>query len=200
VVTPIYSGTWQPLVFWATVVAWVVLDVRLALVGFARGERGPSPTTRAETGSSRLGLVVLDGAMVSGLAVAAVRSLVLPGSSTLLVVGLVVAWSGLGLRWWAKHTLGRLFVAALVIQDGHHIVDTGPYAVIRHPGYAGAVLAMLGMGVATANVGAIVLMGLLPLVLFAWRIPIEERLLVTGLGRPYIDYQAATARLVPRIW
>ena len=39
----------------------------------------------------------------------------------------------------------------VAIHSGHEIIDTGPYRFIRHPSYAGALLAFLGLGLCLAN-------------------------------------------------
>lgn len=41
-------------------------------------------------------------------------------------------------------TLGQLFTFELVIQENHELITTGPYAIIRHPSYAGMILTIVG--------------------------------------------------------
>jgi protein-S-isoprenylcysteine O-methyltransferase Ste14 len=94
------------------------------------------------------------------------------------------------------------FAAAVVkVQSdrGHYVVSTGPYAFVRHPMYGAAVVFMVGValllgswwGTAISPVFAI---------LFAVRIRIEERTLMTGLPG-YADYAARVRyRLLPRVW
>jgi protein-S-isoprenylcysteine O-methyltransferase Ste14 len=134
------------------------------------------------------------------LALATVPAFQLAWTTPLLVIGLVAAWAGIGLRYWAKRTLGRFFVGAVVIQEGHRVVSSGPYAVVRHPGYAGSVLALVGFGIATANVASLAAFTLTAVVTFVRTIGIEERVLRRELGDAYVDYSQRTARLVPGIW
>jgi len=42
-------------------------------------------------------------------------------------------------------TLGRHFTFQLSIKRNHTLVKDGPYAVVRHPGYTGYLLMVLGM-------------------------------------------------------
>jgi len=79
-------------------------------------------------------------------------------------------------------------------------VTTGPYRLVRHPAYAGAILIFAGIGIGLANIVSIVLCTALPAAGYAERIPREEALLCERLGEPYADYAAGTRRLVPRVW
>ena len=47
----------------------------------------------------------------------------------------------------------RFFSAVIRIQNdrGHHVVDQGPYAVVRHPGYAGMIPSMPFSGLALGS-------------------------------------------------
>jgi protein-S-isoprenylcysteine O-methyltransferase Ste14 len=56
--------------------------------------------------------------------------------------GIVVL--GLLFTWWARIHLGRLWSSSVTRKEHHHIIDTGPYALVRHPIYTGLTLAVLG--------------------------------------------------------
>ncbi|KAG1804372.1 hypothetical protein EV424DRAFT_304151 [Suillus variegatus] len=58
--------------------------------------------------------------------------------TTLAVAG------GLG-RWWCYRTLGRFFTFQISVRKGHHIVTTGPYAIIRHPAYTAGIMQLIGL-------------------------------------------------------
>jgi protein-S-isoprenylcysteine O-methyltransferase len=111
---------------------------------------------------------------------------------------LVVA--GLMLRWYAIIYLGRFFTVDVAVAADHRVVDSGPYGLIRHPSYAGALAAFLGLGICTENlVSAAVLV--VPITLaFLRRIAVEEAALGEALGRDYTSYAARTKRLVPWIY
>src|SRR5690349_20802840 len=42
---------------------------------------------------------------------------------------------GVVVAWWARIYLGRLWSARITQKTNHHVVDTGPYAFVRHPIY-----------------------------------------------------------------
>ncbi|KAG0702665.1 Isoprenylcysteine carboxyl methyltransferase family-domain-containing protein [Suillus ampliporus] len=66
-----------------------------------------------------------------------INSHVLSGTALMAAGGL--------LRWWCFRTLGRFFTFKLSVRKGHKLVTTGPYSVVRHPSYLGAVVLSIGM-------------------------------------------------------
>lgn len=52
--------------------------------------------------------------------------------------------AGFSMRCWAKYTLKRYFTYSLMVRDGQRIIQHGPYAIVRHPGYTGSVLEHIG--------------------------------------------------------
>ena len=71
---------------------------------------------------------------------------VTPGTLPAVVrpLGIVLQASGLGVRVWAMGTLGRAYSRTLRVDDDQGVVETGPYRLVRHPGYAGSLLVWLG--------------------------------------------------------
>ena len=58
------------------------------------------------------------------------------------MAGLVLA--GLLFTWWARVYLGRLWSGSVTRKVEHHVVDSGPYGLVRHPIYSGIILASIG--------------------------------------------------------
>jgi protein-S-isoprenylcysteine O-methyltransferase Ste14 len=82
---------------------------------------------------------------------------------------------------------------------GHRVISDGPYAVVRHPMYGGAVLLILGIPLLLGSWSGLALSPLLVL-LFATRAVKEERTLMAELPG-YADYAARVRyRLVPMVW
>jgi protein-S-isoprenylcysteine O-methyltransferase Ste14 len=82
---------------------------------------------------------------------------------------------------------------------GHRVIDTGPYAHVRHPMYSGTVLFFFGAPLLLGSWCGVVMAPLF-IGLFAIRARIEERALLAGLPG-YADYTARVRyRLVPGIW
>lgn len=87
----------------------------------------------------------------------------------------------------------------VTIMAGQTVVSTGPYAVVRHPMYAGSILMLLFTPLALGSYWALPAF-LLVVPLLAWRTLDEERLLLKELPG-YAEYTRKTRyRLVPRVW
>jgi protein-S-isoprenylcysteine O-methyltransferase Ste14 len=112
---------------------------------------------------------------------------------TLLIAGLA------GMTW--AQAVNKFFEASVRIQTerGHTVIDTGPYAVVRHPGYAAGYLLFVGMPLTLGSVWALVPVILLcPLLVL--RTVWEDQLLREGLAG-YQEYaQRVRYRLVPGVW
>jgi protein-S-isoprenylcysteine O-methyltransferase Ste14 len=84
-------------------------------------------------------------------------------------------------------------------ERGHKVVTTGPYAYVRHPMYAGALLFILGAPLLLGSWWSF-LAGVLIIILIGVRAVLEERMLKTEL-EGYADYaERVRYRLVPRVW
>jgi protein-S-isoprenylcysteine O-methyltransferase Ste14 len=104
---------------------------------------------------------------------------------------------GFGFAWWARVHLGKLWSGSVARKAGHQVVDTGPYAIVRHPIYTGLIAATLVSAVA---VGTIVsMLGLGAMILGFWlKARLEERFLVEQLGpQAYDRYCRSVPMLVP---
>lgn len=114
--------------------------------------------------------------------------------------GIVLMPAGAVYRWHAIRVLGRFFTRSVATRAGQYVVDRGPYRRLRHPSYAGALLTLLGLGMAMGNWAslAVVLAG--GIMGYGWRMRVEERVLCADLGEPYRQYMRRTWRIVPHVW
>jgi protein-S-isoprenylcysteine O-methyltransferase Ste14 len=112
---------------------------------------------------------------------------------------LVVIAAGIGWCWWARLHLGRFWSPDVTRKEGHRIVDTGPYRLVRHPIYTGFILIYLGMAIICTTVLALVAVPVMTLGLWL-KARVEERFLIEELGgSAYGAYKARTPMLVPRM-
>ena len=114
--------------------------------------------------------------------------------------GLMVYTLGLWLALWAMST-NRFFSPVVRMQKerGHHLVTTGPYRFVRHPGYVGVMSATLGEGLALGSYWSLVPLVVLFL-LFIRRTALEDRFLLAEL-EGYAEFaQKVRYRLLPGIW
>jgi protein-S-isoprenylcysteine O-methyltransferase Ste14 len=101
---------------------------------------------------------------------------------------------------WAL-AVNRFFSGVVRIQKerGHHVVTSGPYAIVRHPGYLGACLSYLGMVLMLGSPWVLIPYAFQQVVLFV-RTALEDRTLHAELPG-YAEYAQQTRfRLLPGIW
>ena len=135
-----------------------------------------------------------------GFRAAHLHSTVLGGGWAPVAVGLGVLAAGAALRIWAILALGRFFKFVVVIQDGHRVVTSGPYRLLRHPSYSGGLAGLLGVGIALDSWLSLLAVVFIPLFAVLVRIHVEEAKLAAALGPEYTLYASHTRRLVPGLW
>jgi protein-S-isoprenylcysteine O-methyltransferase Ste14 len=113
-------------------------------------------------------------------------------------VGISMFLFGICYRLWAIRTLGQFYSHRVRTVTQHRIVDSGPYLFIRHPAYAGMIIANAGVCIYFLNwvTLCVFLFALVPAIVL--RIRIEERMLF-GIEE-YSDFAKNRKRLFPRIW
>ena len=114
-------------------------------------------------------------------------------------LGIILMFLGVLVRQWAIAILGRFFSLTVQIVEDHKVVEKGPYRLVRHPSYTGVLITFVGLGLAVQSGGAVlVLLGVFSLS-FGYRMWVEERTLLSGLGQDYASYMNRTKRLIPFI-
>ncbi len=116
------------------------------------------------------------------------------------VVGLLLCALGYGFAVWALAE-NRFFTSLVRIQTerGHEVCDSGPYRFVRHPGYAGNLLAVVGIPLALDSLWASVAAGV-ALVISLVRTTLEDRTLLEKLPG-YREYaRRVPYRLFPGFW
>ena len=124
----------------------------------------------------------------------------LPANDLTFLGGAVLAFAGVALRVWAIRILGRFFTFQVGIRPDHRIVREGPYRWVRHPAYAGSVMALLGVSLSNAFSLGIIISAVMILMVYGLRIPNEEAALVRHFGEPYRLYMEQTKRLMPFVF
>ena len=121
-----------------------------------------------------------------------------PGAAWLL--GLAIFVPGWALAIWSM-VVNPFFEKTVRIQmnHGHRVIDTGPYAYMRHPGYVGFAGWMLSTPLLLASTWAFV-PALISVVLLVIRTMLEDRTLHEELPG-YAEYASRVRfRLIPGIW
>jgi protein-S-isoprenylcysteine O-methyltransferase Ste14 len=115
------------------------------------------------------------------------------------VAGLGFEVAGLAARMWSMRTLRGAYTRTLRVEGEQEVIDTGPYRLVRHPGYAGSLLTWTGFALTSRSLPvAAVVAGLLGWA-YQRRITAEEHLLQRDLPG-YDAYRHRTKRLLPFVW
>ncbi|HEX4996809.1 MAG TPA: isoprenylcysteine carboxylmethyltransferase family protein [Terriglobia bacterium] len=105
-----------------------------------------------------------------------------------------------GMYWISRVYRENTFTSATIeVAENQRVISTGPYAIVRHPMYASALLYLVGTPLALGSWwGLVALAVMIPFLL--WRLFDEEQLLVATLPG-YADYQRKVRRrLIPFVW
>ncbi|HEY6903143.1 MAG TPA: isoprenylcysteine carboxylmethyltransferase family protein [Candidatus Acidoferrales bacterium] len=111
--------------------------------------------------------------------------------------GVTLMLAGIAFRFYAMKVLGRFFTYNVAVHAGQTVVEVGPYRYIRHPSYTGALITLIGVGLALGNWASLLAILACTGIAYAYRISVEESALIAALGEPYKQYMRRTRRLVP---
>jgi protein-S-isoprenylcysteine O-methyltransferase Ste14 len=118
----------------------------------------------------------------------------------LIVLGIFLTALGYAISAWA-FIENRFFSSVVRIQTerGHVVCDSGPYRIVRHPGYAGNILPLLGIVLALGSVWTVI-PAVVALVIAILRTVLEDRTLQEELPG-YREYaHRVRYRLFPGIY
>jgi protein-S-isoprenylcysteine O-methyltransferase Ste14 len=115
-------------------------------------------------------------------------------------LGYVLFLAGMGILTWAE-AVNKFFEVTVRIQTdrGQKVIDTGPYALVRHPGYVAGTLFCVGTALCLGSVWALIPAGLASflLILRTWW---EDQMLQAELPG-YQEYtERVRYRLIPGVW
>ena len=143
---------------------------------------------------------IITAAAIAAVAPPILRRTPLPQLPTsAAATGVALQLLGLATRAISMRTLGQFYTRTLRADDQQRVVDTGPYRVVRHPGYTGSMLVWIGFALSTRSLPvAAVVAGLFGSA-YRRRIVAEELLLRRDLPG-YVAYSERTKRLIPYVW
>ena len=173
--------------------AWVLYwwlssrDVKVTARRESAGSRlmhlGPMTIAAALLWAPRLGVPLLDARF-------------LPRTPWAFWIGTAVTVGGLAFSIWARRHLGRNWSAIVTLKEGHELVTSGPYALVRHPIYTGLLFGFLGSAIARGRWSALLAVALFFLsALRKYRL--EERWMHERFGAAYDAYRARVKAIVP---
>lgn len=187
----------EPAIFYAAFLFWLLFTFVIE-----RLLRGPSPggteKTQEDRGSGLVIYLSIFAAIVVAFSLGGANVTPLPEWA--FVLGIPLMLLGMLVRGWAIRTLKDFFLFKVGVREDQKVVEAGPYRMVRHPAYSGAILSMVGIGLAVQSLAGLLVLLLLSAIAYGYRIRVEERALLKDFGEPYAAYMRRTKRLVPFVF
>jgi protein-S-isoprenylcysteine O-methyltransferase Ste14 len=127
------------------------------------------------------------------------RIQVTPQNNISGITGCMLCATGIAFAIWARYILGGNWSGNVTLKKGHELIRSGPYRIVRHPIYTGALLALLGSASVTGHLKgflavAICFMG------FWHKLKMEENFMMDEFPDQYPDYRRKVKMLIPFIF
>ena len=184
------------IIFTAVFGCWLVFEIGLS------SSRRPGGTVKRQDrgsaalifGSMAVAFILMDSiaSHLTGAAIAAPRWVVFGA-------GIALAIAGFALRLSAIRALGRSFIPVVGTRPDQDVVESGPYRLIRHPSYSGALVIMLGAALTFTNWLSLLAI-VPPFIAYVYRGSVEESALKDQLGNTYREYCRRTKRFIPFVY
>jgi protein-S-isoprenylcysteine O-methyltransferase len=187
------------MISWVThILAYGYLALEIYLLA---AKRGRDAVTTGDQGTLRLvWMLICAGCLVGFLLAPKLSFFRWPETLLIVLLADVLLLAGIALRVWAIVHLGKFFTVDVGIQQGHCVVQGGPYRFVRHPSYSGSMLALTGIACLTFNWLGFLAIIVCSLAAYSLRIAVEEKVLFQNLGEDYRRYAERTKRLIPGIF
>jgi protein-S-isoprenylcysteine O-methyltransferase Ste14 len=109
---------------------------------------------------------------------------------------MIITLLGLGFAVWARVHLGKYWSSMPAIRVDHKLIRTGPYNLVRHPIYTGILFGVAGTAIIIGEPLGLIAFFLI-LVVYLWKIRMEEKYLQEEFGEDYARYKKEVPALIP---
>lgn len=172
-------------------------------VSTARSRHGTAGEAGATRSTRSIGGVLLQGLGIGIAGFGPPRVTLDPLSASALVEAAAVAvlmMGAVGLFTWSSRTMGRNWSIVARTRADHELVQSGPFAWIRHPIYTGMALFMIALALAFGHTRQLII-GAPVFALGTWRrVHFEEALLRRRFGTAYDAYAVRVKRFLPGVF
>jgi protein-S-isoprenylcysteine O-methyltransferase len=172
----------------------------LAVVWAAAAVTGKR-TARKEPAGSRIGHILTMAVSFGLLFSPAMRPgplgwRLVPSTGAAAAASLTLTAAGVLFAIWARFCLGGNWSAIVAVKQGHKLVRRGPYRLVRHPIYAGLLLAMAGTAIGFGGLGGFLAVAI-ALAGFLAKARAEESFMLEEFGAGYEEYRSRVRALIP---
>jgi protein-S-isoprenylcysteine O-methyltransferase Ste14 len=138
-------------------------------------------------------LVILPDPMLSALAPD------WPRLGTMQFAGVALVVAGLLFSVWARVHLGANWSVSVTLKEGHELIRSGPYGLVRHPIYTGCLAALAGSALIGGQWRGALGVALI-FASLAYKVRVEESWLAGYFGDAYARYRREVAALIPGLY
>jgi protein-S-isoprenylcysteine O-methyltransferase Ste14 len=185
---------------WNTVATlWIAWMIYWAIS--ARNVRETQLSEPSAWRAATLGVLVLAGLLIFSplFARGVLGQRFVPQKPWIEGMGLGLIIVGFGITIWARQHLGQFWSSRVTLKVDHQLIQSGPYAHVRHPIYSGLLLAMLGTALFVGQWRE--LLGVALFFTAHWqKARREEALLTRQFGTDYEQYCGRTGALIPKLF
>jgi protein-S-isoprenylcysteine O-methyltransferase Ste14 len=185
--------TQQQLAFfpwWVFLVYWIISAARLKQI---KTEEAPSGRLL----HIAVMVVAFELLFKTSFGISLLEARFVPDSMRIQYTGIALTWIGIAFAIWARYCIGANWSGRVTLKVDHQLIQSGPYAYVRHPIYTGLLL---------ANTGAALFIDkwrcLAALVIFLVEVSRkarkEEKLMLSAFGDQYAEYRHRSGFLLPR--
>lgn len=177
---------------------WLILIVYWVITAFRVRKNKKTKPGGSRLVISLVAIAAFELLFRSRLSSSMLRDSFMPDIPALRYFGILLLWGGVAFAIWARYHIGEYWSARVAVKEDHRIIDSGPYAHVRHPIYSGILLGLIGTALAVGNWRAVITFAVILIVLIL-KARAEEKLLTEQLGDSYVEYKKRTGMLVPNI-
>jgi protein-S-isoprenylcysteine O-methyltransferase Ste14 len=155
-----------------------------------------------DAGSCQAVIIGMGLATVASFPLAWIQAFRVPAAANfpMFAVGIAVWLSGVYLRRHCWRMLGASFTGDVQVSSDQTVITSGAYTYLRHPSYTGGILINAGIGLALGSWASLILIVVVAIGVYSYRIAVEERVLLAGLGEPYAEFMKTRKRLIPFLY
>lgn len=177
-------------------VLWAIFFVYWGIAG-----RNSAATKSSESKTSTLfhSIILTVAMLLLFVPVPGLNGWFLPQTLSFMVGGAIVQAAFMMLAVWARRHLGRNWSAEVRIGEGHELIRSGPYRVLRHPIYTAMLGMFVGTMIASGQYHALVGVALL-IVAYLRKTRLEEEILRKTFGADFEAYYRDSWALVPYLF
>ncbi|HJQ98942.1 MAG TPA: isoprenylcysteine carboxylmethyltransferase family protein [Candidatus Polarisedimenticolaceae bacterium] len=192
----------KPLAFtWPYALPFWALYVWAFWPEFAIVRRAGKEKTATDAKSFQIIIAGMWAAYLLAFPIAGLRALQFPSHRVFWFwLGLAILVGGSLLRRHCFRTLGASFTGDVKARADQVVITRGAYAFVRHPSYTGGILMNTGIGIALGSWGSALLLFVVSVAVYTYRMNVEEQALLAAIGEPYREFMRTRKRVIPYVY